>query len=370
MNLIYLTLEAARNGQAAYTHIHEIIAGLKKRGWSIDLYQPSYAFKEKSPPLILRLFHSLWVQIRLWSRYKRGSIIYVRAHYLAFPTALIASALRIPVVHEINGPYEDVFVTYPSLRALKNILICIMKNQYKLGDILITVTDQLASWAQAESGKKPYVVPNAANPDIFHPKAVKHSDDHLPRTYALFYGGLTGWHGIPVILRAFESPEWPKDVHLVFIGEGPEKQQIINAAAKNPGIHYLGKKNYTDIPSYIVGAVCGLVAMSNPSGRSSTGLYPLKLFETLACGVPVIVTDFPGQADLVRDGHCGIVIQDGDHEALAKAVSFFATNDDEQKHMGDNGANLIREHHSWDARAAQTHDILMTLKQTTGPLGS
>jgi glycosyltransferase involved in cell wall biosynthesis len=173
---------------------------------------------------------------------------------------------------------------------------------------------------------------------------------------------LTGWHGIPMILDAFRSQNWPTSVDLVFIGDGPEKPIIEKAASENSRIHYIGKKDYKLIPSYIVGALCGLVPMSSPSGRSDTGLYPLKLFETLACGVPVIVTDFPGQADLVRNGKCGIVIKDGDSEALANAVSEIYANPEDRNRMGENGAKLIRDYHTWDARAAQTHDILMTLK--------
>ena len=51
---------------------------------------------------------------------------------------------------------------------------------------------------------------------------------------------------------------------------------------------------------------------------------PNAVGEALACGKPVIVTDYPGQADLVRSADCGIVIPPDDPEALAAAVAKLA----------------------------------------------
>lgn len=69
-------------------------------------------------------------------------------------------------------------------------------------------------------------------------------------------------------------------------------------------------------------AGCWLSSQNNLGDRFSTGLSPLKMYETLACGVPIIVSDFPGQADLIRNGNCGLVIPPENEVSLAKAVSY------------------------------------------------
>jgi hypothetical protein len=51
MKITYLTLEAPREGQASYVHIHEIIAGFQKSGVEVTLYQPAYTSKPQSPGL-------------------------------------------------------------------------------------------------------------------------------------------------------------------------------------------------------------------------------------------------------------------------------------------------------------------------------
>ena len=83
--------------------------------------------------------------------------------------------------------------------------------------------------------------------------------------------------------------------------------------------------------------------------------------KTLACGVPAIVTDFPGQADLVREGRCGLIIPDGDGDALARAVAQLAAHPEEARAMGDRGLELVRREHSWQRRAEQTDRLIASL---------
>jgi len=53
--LVYVCLEAPREGVASYVHVHEIIAGLKRRDWDIDLCAPDSGSGWKRPGLIRRL---------------------------------------------------------------------------------------------------------------------------------------------------------------------------------------------------------------------------------------------------------------------------------------------------------------------------
>ena len=358
MRLTYLTPEAPREGQASYVHVHEIIAGLKRRGWDVELYQPSYTANPVSPGLVPRLISCLWMQVLMWMRWRRGSVLYIRAHYMAFPSAFIAHILKIPVFHEINGPYEDVFVTYPSLSRVRNILIPLQRWQFKRATALIAVTKDLCNWVSQESGGRPVsLIPNGANTTVFRPGLARPAD--APNDdYAVFFGGLARWHGVPDMIAAAENPQWPAGVKLLVIGEGQCSDMLREAAARNKHIVALGRKPYRDVPAYVAGALAGLVPIGNPGKRSETGLMPLKLFETMACGIPVIVTDFPGQADLVRENDCGVVIPPGDSVALAQAVARLAADKKTAQAMGERGFNIVEKEHSWDVRAAETDNYI------------
>ncbi len=357
MKLVYLTLEAPREGQASYVHVHEIINGLKKQDVEVMLYQPSYTAKPVSPPLVIRLLHALWMQIKIWLTWKKGSVLYVRAHYLAFPSACIAKLFGVSVFHEINGPYGDVFVTHPSLNKFRSILIPMQRLQYKWATGLIAVTTELQQWANKEAERSDCTfISNGANTDLFKPNLSKPSD--APEKYVVFFGGLTRWHGVPIMLDAVTSDEWPDEVKLVIIGDGQETPKVTEQAKQTDRIVFMGRKPYKEIAPYVANALAGLVIINNPDSRSSTGVLPLKLYETLACGIPAIVTDLPGQKELVEDNDCGVVISQDDPEALATAVKELTKNPETAKKQGSKASVLIQKNHSWYARSVETLEFI------------
>lgn len=369
LDLAYLTLEPPREGHASHTHVTEIIRGLEKRGWSVKLYKPSYTNNEKSPALVKRLILCMWLQIQMWAKWKRGQILYCRAHYLAFPSAIIAKICGIPIIHEVNGPYDDVFIAYPSLNKLKKILIWMQRQQYEWADIVIGVTESLCKIISSDiSHSNVYFVRNGANTDLFRSGYEK--PKNMPSKYVIFFGSMAKWHRIDNILAAFHSPAWPIDTDIVFIGDGVDKALVDASAAKNTRIQALGRMLPANMPRYISNALCGLVTTSDvePTGssgshssgsRSETGLYPLKLFETLACGIPAIVTNYPGQADLIRENGCGVVIEPNAPNEIAYAVRALAEDPDKTKQMGEKAQRVVQEKYSWDKSAEETHTIIM-----------
>ncbi len=355
----YLTLEAPRVGQASHVHVTEIIAGLQHRGWSVLLFRPSYTDRAVKPGTARRLFEYALVQLRMWARRRRGTAIYVRAHFMAFPTAFLAFLFRVPLVQEVNGPYEDIFISYPWLMPFRKPLEALQRQQYRWADHLLPVTSGLAEWLRREAGhKRITVIPNGANTILFRPGVPRPARAPKAR-YAVFFGGLTRWHGIETMLAAIGHSEWPVGVVLVIIGDGQESERVREAAVRNPSIVFAGYQPYEEIPGWVGGALCGLVPISDPGGRSHTGLFPLKLFETLACGIPAVVTDFSGQADMVRHYDCGLVIPPEDPASLAQAVASLSADPETARAKGERGHDAVVGAHSWDARAGQTHEVLL-----------
>jgi glycosyltransferase involved in cell wall biosynthesis len=160
------------------------------------------------------------------------------------------------------------------------------------------------------------------------------------------------------MVDAVRQAAWPTGIRLVVIGTGARQRLVEDAVRAGLPVRWLGYRPYEEIPELIAGAIAGLIPTTNPLGRSSTGLNPLKLFETLACGIPAIVTALPGQADLVTEGRCGLVVPCGDAAALARAVAQLVANPGEAREMGRRGAALVRAAHSWRARAVEIDKVL------------
>lgn len=286
--------------------------------------------------------------------------LYIRNHFATFPIALWGKINSKIIVQEVNGPYEDLFIAWPKARAAASLFRWLIRIQLKWASAVVVVTPQLKEWVQAETGRQSiFVIPNATNTELFHPEArLKYT---LPKPYVVFVGALAKWQGVRDLLKAVNSAKWPSDVSLVVVGDGAERMVVQQAAEADARVIYLGCVPYRDVPGIVANSLAGLSPQNNEGGRSMTGLLPLKLFESMACGVPVVVTDFPGQADLIRAYNCGVVIPSGDPDALAEAVSFIYSNPPIREDMGRRGREAVVREHSWDQRARATEKVLLEL---------
>ena len=248
-------------------------------------------------------------------------------------------------------------MTYPWIRHIKGLLIRLQRLQHRWADALVAVTPQLQRWLRDEGcGNTIDVIPNGANLAYFNPD--RRRPPGLPARYAVFFGGFARWQGIDTMIEAGQHPSWPGDVSLVIVGDGQMRATVEAAAARIPHLCYLGRLPYAEVGAVVAGAVAALVPKIRDSDTDNTGLFPIKLFEIMACGVPAVVSDYPGQADLVRKSACGLVIPPGNAAALATAVAELAANPTEARAMGWRGHELIVREHSWDQRAQQTTDLI------------
>lgn len=354
-SIAYLCLETPREGQAVHTHVHEIVNGLRASGWVVDLITTGAGGAASGGAYWRRARDYLVAQWNLARKLAQFDAVYMRTHPAALPASLLCALRRKPVIQEINGRPADLSITYPWLRWFAWPLKACYRWQMKLAAQVITVTEGLRLWALAESGHdRVSLVPNGANTTLFQPDGDGAAE--LGR-YVAFVGGLVAWHGVTTMLAAIDRPEWPEGVRLVVIGDGVERGRL-HAAREHPRLAWLGRKPYAEIPAYLRGAVGALCVIEDPDGRSSTGVAPLKLFEAMACGIPVIVSDLPFQADVIRNEQAGIVIPVADPGALATAVARLSSEPAEARQMGYRGADYVRRHASWQVRAEETGAII------------
>jgi glycosyltransferase involved in cell wall biosynthesis len=307
----------------------------------------------------------LQVQIRLIRALRRGGYdaLYIRHHPFDPLSIMVAHRLKIPLVLEVNGPYEDLYVAFSWLRPFRWFWTPLMRYGMRVADAVVTVTEPLVQWAKHEVGhNRVALISNGANTALFHPDAKGELPQSVPMPYVLFLGALAPWQGIEILLEAARLPEWPDGLHLVVLGDGALRGLVEKAAQEAEHIIAMGKIPYRQVPILIRHSVCGLAPMK-AIPRNQTGVMPLKVFETLACAVPVVVSDLPGMADLVRKADCGIVVRPDAPAELAAAVRHLYEHPELRTEMGKRGRELVVREHSWDARAEATHHLLIQLIQ-------
>ncbi len=363
--LDYLCLQPTREGQASFAHVNEIVAGLRRRGWDVRLVEVPHPRAGRGDGF-RRALAILWLQIRYWvqCRFRPAPFVYIRDHFLALPTALVAKAAGSIVVQESNGPIEDIYDAWPQLRALHQLILLSARVQLRMADGVVVVTPGLKDFLASQIGRRRdvFVVGNGANVDLFRPGE---AEGKTEQPYAVFVGALASWQGIDIAISAAMSEDWPSGVDLVIAGEGREQGRVLEAARATDHIRWLGAIPYRDSAALMSGSLVGLVPQA-AFERSRYGLSPLKLYEGMACGVPMIVSDLPGLADTVRAHACGVVVPAGDPVALARAVARVAADPALAEEMGSRGREAVVAEYSWDARAGQTEQVLLRVAAPRG----
>ena len=90
-------------------------------------------------------------------------------------------------------------------------------------------------------------------------------------------------------------------------------------------------------------------------------IIPTKLFEYLACGLPVVVSDLPGITPFVREADCGLVVPAENPQAFAEAIAYLLDHPEEAKRMGENGRRAVLEKYNWSGEAEKLLDLYRTL---------
>lgn len=356
--IYYLCFQVTREGQASYAHVNEVLAGLGRRGWQTRLFQPANRGGRRTH-LWRGLLSTVAPQWKLWWTRPKPDLLYYRAHPAALPSILWARFHRIPVVGEVNGTFADLRLVYPWLLPLVPFIYLAALACMRASSALITVTGPLREYLRNIVPHTPvYVVPNAANTVLFQPNAP--ADLEFTEPYVVFVGAMSPWQGISTLIAAAERREWPPQVKLLFIGDGVERHLVEEAAKRNPTVVYWGRQPYRAIPGIIARSLAGLSTQNNRRGKCAQyGFSAMKVYETMACGVPVIVTDFPGQGDVVREARAGIVVEPENAAAIAQAVAYINYNPEASRTMGLRARAAAVGQHTWDHRAEAIENIIL-----------
>ena len=75
---------------------------------------------------------------------------------------------------------------------------------------------------------------------------------------------------------------------------------------------------------------------------------PVKVFEYMSAGLPVIASDFPLWREIIAGNDCGLLVDPLSPEKIAVAIDFFIFNPNEAERMGLNGRKAIERKYNWN----------------------
>ena len=136
--------------------------------------------------------------------------------------------------------------------------------------------------------------------------------DRPADTVAVFAGAFRSWHGAIHIVTALRElrARGRKDIGAVFIGDGPELPRVREAAAGLDGVIFTGALPHAQMPACLAACDIGVAPFDASVHRAlSLGFYwsPLKIFEYMAAGLPVVAPALDRIPALVEHNREGLL---------------------------------------------------------------
>ena len=210
--------------------------------------------------------------------------------------------------------------------------------EYELADyISIPSTFVKRTFLEEGISEKKLLV-NPYGVDLSEFKQIQKEDNVFRIIYA---GGLTIQKGIPYLLQAFSELNLPNS-ELWHLGSVNDELKPFVNKFKNEKIKLLGHKPQNELYKYYSqGSVFIL-----PSIQDGFGMV---IFQAMACGLPVILSENTGGYDAItKDGEEGFVIPIRDVEAIKEKIWYLYNNQDIAREMGQKAKIKVSNGFSWE----------------------
>jgi glycosyltransferase involved in cell wall biosynthesis len=167
------------------------------------------------------------------------------------------------------------------------------------------------------------------------------------RNEVCYIGGISRIRGIEPIVAAL--PDTSTRLNLA----GPWSESDLKAMlTAQPGwarVNDLGILDRQGVAEVLARSKIGLVTLF-PTPNYVDAL-PIKLFEYMAAGMPVIASDFPVWREIVADAGCGVLVDPQDAAAIATAINELLGDEDRMRQLGESGKRAVLSKYSWAAEA-------------------
>ncbi len=281
---------------------------------------------------------------------------------------LAARRLGIPGVLEVNAPVVD-YPGSPKAAVDRALLVEPMRRWRdricRLTDLFVTPSAQiLPPWVDR---RRVLQLEWGADTDKFRP------DPGGPPPYprdpnrilCVFAGAFRSWHGVVQLAAALARLHASGDRRFgaVFIGDGPERHAAQRAARDVPGVIFTGALPHSQLPFALAAADIGVAPFDPAKHRPlRLGFYwsPLKIFEYMAVGLPVVAPDLPRLHELIEPGVEGLLYPGRDPRALDQALVALA-DPGVRRTMGRAARTRVVRDFSWQGHCAALSARLRTL---------
>lgn len=238
----------------------------------------------------------------------------------------------------------------------------ILRKNLLAADVVCSTSHAMASQTRkiCPELKEIHVTPFGIDTEVFYPQpslrdprfitigtvktlAPKYGIDTLLRGFAIAYSRLLS-----------EEPEIAAKLRLMIVGGGPQERELKDLAV-GLGIQercqWIGRVPHKEVPKYL-NRFDIYVALSRLES------FGVAVLEASACGLPVIVSNVGGLAEVVINGETGLVVKKEAPEEAGEALIKMIKEPEKFKMIGQSGLEYVQKHYQWQRCVGVLESIL------------
>jgi len=288
-----------------------------------------------------------------------GDVEVIHAHspMLCGLAALRArSTLKIPVVYEVRGLWEEAFVQGASRRRFRpryQLARYLEGRVCRRADTVVVISEGLRSDLRDRGlrSERIAIVPNGVNLEAFNPRGTPVQGRiglGLPEGPLILYlGALRDYEGVDILLRAFSAvrSHVPR-ARLAIVGDEDAGGRIAALATKcGEGVTLRPAVPHKTVPDYY--ATADVVVYPRLSTRATELVTPLKPLEAMAMAKAIVASDVGGLREMLTDGATARLVPPGSADALAGAIVDLLESEAKRQRLGAAAREAVGERFAW-----------------------
>lgn len=358
--------------KGASIHVQEVVRALRKLGCDVELFVAR--LDGAVPPGLEGLrIHRLPVPIKgldaaareqaalaandsltlALERSTAFDFVYERYSLWSWAGMAFAQAQGIPGVLEVNSPLIEEQRRHRQLHHTVE-AERVARDAFGAATAIVAVSDAVARYVESVPGAagRVHVVPNGVDVDRFA-AAETPLLPNADRDFVVgFVGTLKAWHGMETLVDAFSCVnDHLPHARLLIVGDGPLRDALTAQLAQNGCLDratFTGAVEHDAVPGWLASMD---VAVAPYPDLPEFYFSPLKLYEYMAAGLPVVASNIGQIADIVDDGRNGLLVRPGSAHDLADAILCLAQDPALAARLGAAAGATVRTQHTWDAVA-------------------
>jgi glycosyltransferase involved in cell wall biosynthesis len=336
-------------------------------------------FKFSALAYTVPFFHQLIrSKIAHYIRNVQPDVLHVHDMVIAQAVFEVNKKFNLPVVLDLHENRPEIMAYYRHVNTFQGKLLINLdkwrKKQVELidqADKVILVTEEAIDEALRHSKHQRdhfISVPNTILPSIFYQYPIKQEIiERFKGSFNILYLGDTGLRR--GTLNNIKAVALLKDkipnLKLIFVGKNKE-DVVLKKAVEELGLSehvvFEGWQNVSLFPSYILASDICLSSLSRNLHHDTT--YANKIFQYMAMGRPLVVSDCPAQVHVVERHQTGLVHKAEDVQDLAGKIMQLYQDEELRKRLGDNGKKAVLETFNWNETSKHLINLYKELSET------